>query len=255
MSLPPERSHFEKYKKGYDMNRVICQLAFRESAFFTVPVIVILLGYCLFQTIPLRHFDSAVLIFSVALGFGLGKFVFSDKPVVRSFLFSRAYSPKRFFLVRWLFGLSLIFATALLIAAIIVLGVRQSLQTGLFRNGWFPMVRFYELHVLWTFVLASLLSYHTTLFWVVRNRYLGGQKHGKTYTWLRRIGSFLLIVTALALVCGGLYMLAADFVIRVAFPLGVIRYLQAIFIPAAVLQLILMPWFGVYCYRNQEIES
>ena len=100
------------------MNRVIYQLAFRESGFFVVPVIVILMGYCLFQQMPLRHFDSVVLLLSVALGFGLGKFVFSDKPGVRSFLFSRAYSPKRFFLVRWSFGLLVIGVTALVIAAI-----------------------------------------------------------------------------------------------------------------------------------------
>ena len=51
------------------MNRVIYQLAFRESAFFIIPVIVILLGYCLFQQTPLRHFDSVVLLLGLALGF------------------------------------------------------------------------------------------------------------------------------------------------------------------------------------------
>lgn len=238
------------------MNRVICQLAFRESAFFTIPVIVILLGYCLFQPTPLGSFDSAVLLLSVALGFGLGKFVFSDKQGVRSFLFSRAYSPKRFFLVRWLFGLSLIFATALLIAAVIVLGIRQSLQTGLFRNGWFPMVRFYELNVLWTFVLASLLSYHSTLFWVVRNGFLNKQKYSGPRLWLRRLSTFLVAVILLCVAGAAIFAIGADMLMRLNYvTYHVVPFLAVVFVPSAILQTILTPWYGVYCYRNQEIES
>jgi len=237
------------------MNRVIYQLAFRESGFFVVPVMSILLGYCLFQPTPLRHFDSVVLLLSVALGFGLGYFVFSDKPGVRSFLFSRAYSPKRFFLVRWSFGLGVIALTALVIVALIALGLRQGLQTSLFRNGWYPMIRWFELNVLWTFVTVSLLTYHTTLFWVVRYRFLGVRKHAKPYLWLRRIGSFLLIVGAVIVVLTAGYGLAADFFLRISLPLEVIRFLQIIFVPPVIVQTILTPWFGVYCYQRQEIES
>ena len=238
------------------MNRVICQLAFRESGFFTVPVIVILLGYCLFQPTPLRHYDSVVLILSIALGFGLGKFVFSDKPGVRSFLFSRAYSPKRFFLVRWGFGLAMIFITAILIAAIILLGLRQSIQMGLFRNAWFPIIRFYELHVLWTFVLASLLSFHTTMFWVVRNRFLIKPKRTGLLLWLRRLSTFLIVLILLFVGGWAVFAIGFDMLFRVNYvTYSMLPYLVGIFLPTALVQMILTPWYGVYCYRNQEIES
>ena len=238
------------------MNRVIYQLAFRESGFFVIPVLVILLGYCLFQQTPLRHFDSVVLILSVALGFGLGKFVFSDKPGVRPFLFSRAYSPKRFFLVRWTFGLSVIAVTAAVIAAIIALGLRQGVQTLLFRNGWFPMIRWFELHVLWTFVTASLLGYHTTLFWVVRNGFLVKRKYSKPQLWLRR-GTIFLTALSLLLGAGMLVMgIGGDIYLRgTSVTYAMLPYLAIILIPTAVIQTVLAPWFGVFCYRRQEIES
>jgi hypothetical protein len=238
------------------MNRTIIQLAFRESGFVVVPVLVILLGYCLFQQTPLRHFDSAVLMLSLALGFALGKFVFSDKPGVRPFLFSRAYSPKRFFLVRWSFGLGVIAATALLIAAMIALGIRQGLQTALFRNGWFPMIRWFELNVLWTFCIASLIAYHTTLFWVVRNGFLVKRKHSKPRLWLRRGMTFLV---AMSLLLGaGLLVTAigADFFLRSNYITWMISpFLAGVLIPTAAAQTLLAPWFGVWCYRRQEIES
>ena len=238
------------------MNRVIYQLAFRESGFFTVPVIVILLGYCLFQPAPLRHYDSAVLLLSIALGFGLGKFVFSDKPGVRAFLFSRAYSPKRFFLVRWGFGLGLVAITTTLIAAMILFGLRQSLQTVLFRNGWFPMVRFYELHVLWTFVLASLLSFHTTMFWVVRNRFLIKPKRTGLRLWLRRFSTFLIVLILLFVGGWAVFAIGADMLFRANFiTYHILPYAALVCVPTVVLQAILTPWYGVYCYRNQEIES
>ena len=238
------------------MNRIICHLAFRESAFFVIPVIVILLGYCLFQQTPLRHFDSAVLVFGLALGFGLGKFVFSDKPGVRSFLFSRAYSPKRFFLVRWLFGLGVIALTALAIVAMIALGLRQGLQTTLFHNGWFPMIRWFELNVLWTLITVSLIAYHTTLFWVVRNGFLVKRKHSKPRLWLRRGTTFL--VAMCLLFAGGLLALGigADLFLRANFVTYMISpFLAGVLVPTAILQTCLAPWFGVFCYRRQEIES
>ena len=238
------------------MNRVIYQLAFRESAFFIIPVIVILLGYCLFQQTPLRHFDSVVLLLGFALGFGLGKFVFSDKPGVRSFLFSRAYSPKRFFLVRWSFGLGVIATTALVIAAMIAFGLRQGVQTTLFRNGWFPMIRLIELNVLWTFTTVSLLAYHTTLFWVVRSGFLVKRKDSKPRRWLRRASAFLVVLSLLAVTgllgtaIGTDLFLRGNYVTHIIAP-----YLAVFLIPTAVLQTCLAPCFGVYCYRRQEIES
>ena len=238
------------------MNRVIYQLAFRESGFFVIPVIVILLGYGLFQQTPLRHFDSVVLLLSLALGFGLGKFVFSDKPGVRSFLFSRAYSPKRFFLVRWSFGLIVIAATALVIAAIIASGLRQGVQTTLFRNGWYPMIRRFELNVLWTFVIASLFAYHTTLFWVVRNGFLVKRKYSKPQLWLRRGTTFLVAMSLLF--AGGLLVtgIGADLYLRGNYVTFVtLRFLAVVLIPTVAAQTCIAPWFGVFCYRRQEIES
>ncbi|MDR0336577.1 MAG: hypothetical protein LBI18_05755 [Planctomycetaceae bacterium] len=235
------------------MNTIIVKLAFRESGMYIVPVILMLLGYVLFRQDPLRYFDIVVTLLAMLLGFFLSWRSFADYGNVRAFLFSRSYSPSRLFLVRWLFGLTAITVTGLVLVAMMVFGIRQSVQQGLFANGWFPMIRFEELRVLMSYSFASLLTYHTTLYFMLTNRFRPPVRLHGVSLWLRRLVTVFLIFYGVAIIVALVFLLASAF--NKGYPLLGIPYLYLIFGIPALLQIIIAPWFGIYCYNNQEIES
>ncbi|MDR0609582.1 MAG: hypothetical protein LBG58_05685 [Planctomycetaceae bacterium] len=236
------------------MNTIIVKLAFRESGMYIVPVILMLIGYVLFRQDPLQYFNLVITLLGSLLGFFLSWRSFADYGHVRAFLFSRSYSPTRFFLVRWLFGLGVITVTGLVLAAVLALGVRQSVQQGLFANGWFPMIRFEELRVLMCYSFASLLTYHTTLYFMLANRFRPPVRlHGYSL-WARRLVTVFLILYGVAVIAI-LTMFFMSWNSNYGIPLFIVPYLYLIFGIPALLQLIIAPWFGIYCYNNQEIES
>ena len=237
------------------MNRIICKLAFRESGMYIVPVLVTLFCCVIFPLDPLRYFDVPVAVLSALLGFFLAWRSFADYGHVRAFLFSRAFTPKRFFLVRWLFGLGIIFGTGIVVTLLIALGIRQGVQELLFKNGWFPMIRFEELHVLVSYVFASLFTYHTTLYFMLTNRFRAPVRLRGWRFWLRGLGTLLLLLFAAVVILTALCLGAAIQLNDIGLMLEFECFLYLIFGLPVLLQLILTPWFGVYCYRNQEIES
>lgn len=237
------------------MNRTICQLALKESGMYITPVILVLLACILFKQDPLRYFELIVGILSCLLGFFLAWRSFADYGNVRAFLFSRPWSPKRFFLVRWLFGLSVIGLTALVIALLLILGIRQAVQQLLFENGWYPMIRFSELRILMSFVILSLLTYNTTLYFILTNRFRGPLRLRGLSLWLRRIGTVLLIMIGIVIALTLGFWGALDLIYEPGYPIFFIPFLYLIFGMPALIQTALMPWFGIYCYNNQEIES
>jgi hypothetical protein len=235
------------------MNTIIVKLSFRESGMYIVPVILILIGYVLFWQDPLRYFNLVITLLASLLGFFLSWRNFADYGNVRAFLFSRSYSPSRFFLVRWLFGLGVIAVTGLVLAAIIALGIRQSVQQGLFANGWFPMIRFEELRVLMSYSFASLLTYHSTLYFMLVNRLRPPVRLHGFSLWARRFVTVFLILYGVAVIAMLVMFFTA--ILSSGYPLFIVPYLYLVFGIPALLQLIIAPWFGIYCYNNQEIES
>jgi hypothetical protein len=221
---------------------------------YIVPVILILIGYVLFRQDPLPYFNLVITLLASLLGFFLSWRCFADYGNVRAFLFSRSYSPARFFLVRWLFGLGVITATGLVLAAVIGFGIRQSVQQGLFANGWFPMIRFEELRVLMSYSFASLLTYHTTLYFMLTNRFRSPVRLRGVSLWLRRLVTVFLILYGVAVIAI-LAMFFMNWNANYGIPLFFVPYLYLIFGIPALLQIIIAPWFGIYCYNNQEIES
>jgi hypothetical protein len=165
---------------------------------YIVPVILILTGYVLFEQDPLRYIDIIVTLLAGLLGLFLSWRSFADYGNVRAFLFSRSYSPARLFLVRWFFGLGTITATGLVLAAIIGFGLRQSVQQVFFTNGWFPMIRFEELHVLMCYGFSSLLTYHTTLYFMLANRFRPPVRLHGFALWRRRLVTVILILYGVA---------------------------------------------------------
>ena len=237
------------------MNQVICRLAFRESAMYIIPPIIVLFAYVLLKLDPLRYFDTLIAILAGMLGFFLAWRSFADYGNVRSFLFSRAFTPTRFFMVRWLFGFGTITAVGIVIAAILLLGIRQAIQQALFANGWFPMVRFEELHVLMCYFLTGLFVYHSTLYFMLTNRYRSPRRFRGFRFWLRGLGTVILVLTGVVILFPLGYLALYDTFGEPGYAPFAIPYLYLIFGVPVLIQIVLAPWLGVYCYRNQEIES
>ena len=237
------------------MNHVICRLAFRESGMYIVPIIIVLFGYVLLKLDPLRFFDTPIALLAALLGFFLAWRSFADYGFVRAFLFSRAFTPTRFFMVRWLFGIGTITVVGIVIAFLLANGIRQGVQQLLFTNGWFPMIRFEELHVLMCYFLTALFVYHSTMYFMLTNRFRSPKRFRGIRFWLRGLGTLLLILLGIGIVLMLLYLGAMDTFVDLGYMLTFVPYLYLIFGVPVLLQLALAPWFGIYCYRNQEIES
>ncbi len=245
------------------MNRVICLLSLRESAIWIFPLLCFLFAWVLLSTAPLRYYDPALTLFGVILGGLLAFRIFRDSPGVRPFLFSRAFSPSRLFTVRWLFGMGVLASVWLVVAILIGLGIRQSVQTSLFVNGWYPMIRFMELQCLFGFITASLLFYQGTAFFLTLY-YFEGRRRFKGWT---RVGRILLTVFSSLYVILGAVGLGAVLITtgfydnfdNTLHPLtlsyGTVPTLVVVFAVPALVQTLLVPFAGRYCYKNQEIES
>jgi len=237
------------------MNRVIIRLAFRESGMYIVPIIIVLFAYVLLKLDPFRFFDTPIVVLAAMLGLFLAWRSFADYGNVRSFLFSRAFTPTRFFMVRWLFGIGTILAVGLFIALLLILGVRQGVQQALFANGWFPMLRFAELHVLMCYCFTALFVYHSTMYFMLTNRYRAPRRY-RGFRWcLRGLATLLLILIGigigLLLIFGG----AMDLLSEEAYDLEFVPFLYLVFGIPVLVQLALAPAFVIYCYNNLEIES
>ena len=222
---------------------------------YIVPIILVLFAYVLLKLDPLRYFDLPIAVLAVMLGFFLAWRSFADYGNVRAFLFSRAFTPTRFFMVRWLFGLGVILAAGLIIALILASGFRQSVQQVLFANGWFPMVRFEELHVLMSYSFAALFSYHSTMYFMLTNRYRAPRRFRGIRWWIRGLATLVLILTGIGVGLWIIFLASLVLFLEPGFSLGVVPFLYLVFGVPVLLQLLLAPWFGIYCYRNQEIES
>jgi len=237
------------------MNQVITRLAFRESGMYIVPIVIVLFAYVLLKLDPLRFFDTPIAVLAALLGFFLAWRSFADYGNVRAFLFSRAFTPTRFFMVRWLFGVGTILVVGIAIALLLAYGIRQGVQQLLFANGWFPWVRFEELHVLMCYSFTALFVYHSTMYFMLTNRYRAPRRYRGIRWWLRGLGTLLLILIGIGLVLtvGGFAL--GDLFAEVNYALEVVPFLYLIFGIPVLAQLALAPAFGIYCYRNLEIES
>jgi hypothetical protein len=157
----------------------IWQLSARRTLTWHLPVLLALCGYTLFVTQPLGV-DLPATILGALQGWVLAYRLFVDPPRVAPFVFSLPFSRTRLFLCRWAIGLLLQALTLVVIFAIIALGFRQLIQVYLFRSNWYPMVRWYELRMLWPVGLTSLVIYQATAFVLLRRRLRGSRRLSKT---------------------------------------------------------------------------
>jgi len=222
---------------------------------YIVPILIVLFAYVLLKLDPLLYVDTPITLLAAMLGFFLAWRSFADYGGVRAFLFSRAFTPTRFFMVRWLFGTGIILATGLVIAVLLLFGIRQGVQKVLFANGWFPMIRFEELHVLMCYVFASLFTYHTTMYFMLTNRFRSPHRYRGIRFWIRGLGTLLLILIGIAIGLFFVFLVLMSIFSMDAVSLAVLPFLYLVFGVPVLVQFVLAPWFGIHCYKNQEIES
>jgi hypothetical protein len=222
---------------------------------YIVPIIIVLLAYVGLKQDMLRFYDTPIAVLAALLGFLLAWRTFADYGNVRAFLFSRAYTPTRFFMVRWLFGIGTIAMVGLFIALLIGCGVRQAFQQLVFANGWFPMIQFEELHVLGCYFIVASFFYHSTMYFMLTNRFRGPRRFRGIRFWIRGLDTLILIVIAIVVILWLAFGAMMDIFAEPGYMLYMVPFLYLIFGVPVLLQIALAPWFGIYCYRNQEIES
>ncbi|MGL6227120.1 MAG: hypothetical protein ACRC10_10925 [Thermoguttaceae bacterium] len=235
------------------MNSFIIKLAIRESAIWISPFLVLTLLFTLLCPTPLIPFTPFYILLGISTGLLLALRTFGDFGGVRPYLFSRPFSPKRLFLIRFAFGNAVLFGFTLLLALILLLGIRQITQQLLFQSGWYPMIRTFEVRSLLSFLISALLAYQTTLFFIIRAWYIGRIRR-KTLPWLGHIvlifGISILSLFYVGLILYGFFLLTFFESIP-----GPVWDTYRVVIPCIILQLLILPKFGCYCYSKQDVES
>ncbi|MGL4595830.1 MAG: hypothetical protein ACRCUY_13995 [Thermoguttaceae bacterium] len=234
------------------MNTVICKWAFRDAAAWFGPIVALILIYYIIYPAPFLPISIASLGLGALLGFAVAFRIFWDGGGVRPFLFSRAFAPTRLFLVRWAFGIFLIALVWTTCSLIFATGIRQLAQVVIFKSGWYPMIRLYELETLVPFIATSLFSYQTTVLFVLRHRYFRRSRLS-WLAWFFR-GFIALFVTIVLGICVfGFFVCCyeseqSNMDVTPALMLGPI-------IIAALCQTLVVPFAGYDIYSNMEIES
>ena len=117
------------------------------------------------------------------------------------------------------------------------------------------MIRFEELHVLLCYSFTALFVYHTTMYFMLTNRYRAPRRYRGIRWWIRGIATLLLILIGIGLVLTLGSFILADIFAGVDHSLEIVPFIYLIVGFPVLTQLVLAPMFGIYCYRNIEIES
>ncbi len=139
----------------------------RKAMPFYAPIMIIMIGYVLFRGRPLRGDDPMIMAMAIAQGWILSWAIFRDPENTRPFIFSRPFSRRRLFLVRWTSGLLIQAIGLAIIFLILITGLRSWLQIRL-GSLYHPRVRWLELEALPSIGLFSILSYEVGMFFKLR---------------------------------------------------------------------------------------
>lgn len=150
------------------MNKAILQIELRKVLPWYAPLLLVTLGYVLFNPTPLVKENFMAAFLSFIQGYLVVWVIFRDKLSVESFLFSRGITRGKLFWHRWGLAVGLNLLTILIAATVISAGLRCLI----FHNGpWHPMVKWYELNILWPLGLGSTLGVSLLLFLQMRTRF------------------------------------------------------------------------------------
>ena len=149
------------------MSFAIIKIDVRKVLPYYVPVLLLVIGFILLWKTPLA---TGNLILNLILnliaclqGMVIAWMLFHDSGGTAAFIFSRPLSRNRLFLTRWCCGILFQFLTVLAIFVTISTGLRSAIQL-LMNSPYQPMVKWYELSILASFALYSLLGYQSVMF-------------------------------------------------------------------------------------------
>ncbi len=153
------------------MSIEITKIDVRKVLPYYIPSLLLIVGFVLFWNKPLTTNDlvlNPILNLIACLqGMLVAWMLFHDSGGTAAFIFSRPLSRKRLFLTRWCCGISFQFLTILAVFAVITTGLRSWIQV-LMDSPYQPMVKWYELSVLGSFALYSILGYQVVMFFRLR---------------------------------------------------------------------------------------
>ena len=185
--------------EGEDMSIEMLKIDARKVCPYYAPVLLLTVGYVLFRKTPLSSDDWRVNLIACLHGMVIAWRLFNDSRGTGAFIFSRPLSRKRLFLTRWLFGVSLQLLTITAVFATIATGLRSELQL-LMLSPYQPIVKWYELSVLGSITLFSILGYEVVMFLKLRARIVSVGPS----TWRDILGTVLTIVLCVP-ISGGLF--------------------------------------------------
>lgn len=166
------------------MNRSLLKIELGKLRLYLV-VMSIVVGYVLFNPKPLRSFDVIACLLGLVHGSLVGFLVFKDFGGVESFMFSRSFTRNKLFWHRWSLGIALQFMTMAVVTVMIASGLRSLI---FFRSAYQPMIKWYELNVLWAIAFGMFAGFAVSVFFTLRNRILNAEK---PYTPGKRIARYL----------------------------------------------------------------
>ena len=205
---------------------------------YYAPILLLAIGFVLFWKAPLATGDLILnLILNLIAcfqGMVIAWTLFNDSGGTAAFIFSRPLSRKRLFLTRWCLGISFQLLTVLAVFVTISTGLRSAIQL-LMNSPYQPMVKWYELFVLGSFALYSILGYQVVMFLRLRASIVSARPP----TWRDNLGTVLAIVLCLP------------------FLPGVFAHSEAIQyrLIYSALVIILGTLGSLHCYRRTEIEA
>ena len=206
----------------------------RKVCPYYAPILLLTVGYVLFQKTPLSSDDWRVNLIACLQGVVIAWCLFNDSGGTGAFIFSRPLSRKRLFLTRWLIGLSFQLLTIMAVFATIATELRSGIQL-LMQSPYQPMVKWYELSVLGPIALFSILGYQVVMFLKLRARIVSLRPS----MWRDILG------TALAIV------LCVPILIRLFTSSEPIHYR----LTYVVLVTIAGTLASLHCYQHLEIET
>ena len=183
------------------MSIEIVRIDARKVLPYYAPFLLLAIAYVLFEKKPLATGNlvvSLILNLTACLqGMVIAWTLFNDSGGTAAFIFSRPLSRKRLFLTRWCLGISLQLMTVLAVFVIVSTGLRSWIQM-LMDSPYQPMVKWYELSVLGSFALYSILGYQVVMFLRLRASILSARPP----TWRDNLGTVLVIVLCLQFLPG-----------------------------------------------------
>ena len=223
------------------------------------PVLLLTVGYVLFQETPLATADWKLNSIACLQGMVIAWVFFNDAAGTEVFVFSRPLSRVRLFLTRWVFGISFQLLTIAVVFLAVAIGLRSGIQV-LMKSPYQPMVKWYELSILGSIALYSILSYEIVMFLKLRHRVVSvGPPTWRDFIWIVLICLLIgVILTGLFLGVGPIayqmmsWALMTKLVLMRFFTFSGPLHNQLIYV---VLVTIVGTLASLHCYQNLEIES